>query len=234
MKEHKDTSWLPYMARTDNYNRWIFKQYKDHVGNSIMDIGCGYGTFVNFIKDKKRIFLLETSSKMIGMLKHKFRDYKNIKVIRHDLSKSRPHIIKGGSISSAICLNVMEHVKNDELMIKNIRQCLRTKGKLILYVPALKVLYGTLDIKLGHYRRYDKRQLENMLKHNGFRIIKSRYMNFLGFFSWFLYSRILKRGKVKEKRIMFYDKWLIPLISKFEDFVNPHFGQSLLVIAEAK
>jgi len=232
MTNNKDAFWLPYMARARNYNKWVFDQYKDYVGDSAIDLGSGFGTFVDFIKEKKSISLIEISDEAIDRLKYKYKNHNNIKIIKHDLSKSAPLQFQS-AMDTAICLNVLEHVKDDESMIKNIRQCLEHKGKLILYVPAVKALFGSLDSNLGHYRRYKKAELEQMLGRNGFKIIKSRYMNFLGAFTWFLYSRILKRDKVKEKRILFYDKWFIPLISRIENLINPPIGQSLLIIAEA-
>lgn len=229
-----DTSWLPYMAKTKNYNRWVFEQYRDHIGDSILDVGAGLGTFVDYIKNRKKIILLEIEDENVKRLKIKYKGYKNIKAIKGDLSKQNlvPEI-KREKINTVICLNTLEHIKTDKLMIANIRRSILPKGKLILYVPALKALYGTLDKNLGHYRRYQKDELEQLLVRNRFKIIKSRYLNSFGTLSWFLYSRILKRKKVKEKRILAYDRWLVPIISKMESLLNLPFGQSLLIIAEA-
>ena len=232
MKKHRDVSWLPYMAKTKNYIKWIYDQYKDHIGNSVMDIGCGYGTFVDFIKDKKRIILVEVSRDMIDRLKRKYRKNGNIRVVKHDISISPLKLAH--KVDSVVCLNVLEHIKDDRSAIRNIRKNLKKNGKLILYVPAKRFLYGTLDDNLGHYRRYEKGSLEEMLISNKFRIIKSRYMNILGLLSWYLYGRILKSPKVKEKRILLYDKLFIPILSRIEDLINPPSGQSLLIIAEAK
>lgn len=220
------------MAKTKNYNKWVYSQYKDYVGNSVIDIGCGYGTFVDFIKDKKRIILVEVSRGTINRLRNKYKNNKNISIINHDMSKSPLNLAE--KVDSVICLNVLEHIKDDRATIGNIRRSLKTRGKLILYVPAKKFLYGSLDDNLGHYRRYEKRELEKMLVGNKFRIVKSRFMNSLGLFSWYLYSRVLKSAKVKEERILLYDKLFIPLLSKLENIINPPFGQSLLIIAEAK
>jgi len=230
-------SWLPYMARTKNYNKWVFNMYKQYVGNSVLDIGAGLGTFVDFIKHGRAITILETSTQAIKKLKKKYRGLKNIEVINGDLSSSISHLpslLNKKKINTVICLNTLEHVKNDKLMLANIRRCLRPRGKLILYVPALKALFGTLDINLGHVRRYSKSELKRTLKTCGFKIIKSRYVNFIGLFSWFLYSRILKRKRVKEKRLLFYDKWFIPILSKIEGIIAPPVGQSLFIVAETK
>jgi SAM-dependent methyltransferase len=222
------------MSRTRNYNNWIFQQYSKYVGNSVMDVGCGHGTFVDFIKNKRNVLLIETSQNAISGLKRKYKKMKNISILNADLSSDFAcSKIKKEKLDTIICLNVLEHIKNDNKTIKNFRRCLSVGGKLILFVPASKLLYGSLDKNLGHYRRYNRPEINKMLEKNGFKILKSKYINLIGFFSWFLYSRILRKKTVKVDRILLYDKLFVPIASMIEKCIQPPFGQSLLVIAEA-
>jgi 2-polyprenyl-3-methyl-5-hydroxy-6-metoxy-1,4-benzoquinol methylase len=235
MPNNRDRSWLPYMARTKNYNNWIFNQYKKFLGNTIMDVGCGHGTFVDFIKERKKILLTEVSPEAVARLRRKYKKNKNISILKLDLSKDgSASKMKKRKADTIVCLNVLEHVREDSALIKNARKVIRPKGKLVLYVPAKKFLFGTLDINLGHFRRYEKRGLETMLAKNGFKVIMSKYVNLIGVLSWFLYSRILKRKKVKAERILFYDRWFVPFLSIAEKIIPIPIGQSLLIIAEAK
>jgi len=227
------TSWLPYMMRTTNYNNWVFGMFKKYVGKRIVDIGSGYGTFINYIKDREYIISVEPSKYCYEHLKKTFSDNKNIRIINGDLNDDTAKELSAKNIDTVICLNVLEHIENDRKTIQNINKCLKPGGKFILYVPALSFIYGTLDESLGHYRRYNKKALEKMIESNGFKIISSRYMNFLGAFSWFVYSKILRKRMPAEKRIIFYDKYLVPILSMIESIVRMPFGQSLLMVCEA-
>lgn len=233
-KNNASISWLPYMTQTTNYNDWIFRLFKDYVGDHVVDIGSGYGTFINYINGHKQVISIEPSTEGYEYMKEAFKDNNNISLINGDFNdKSVLDGLSGKDIDTVICLNVLEHIENDKKTISNINKCLKKGGKFILYVPALSIIYGTLDEALGHYRRYDKGTLEELLKSHGFRIIKSRYVNFIGAFSWFLYSRIKKSRIPAEKRILFYDKYIVPVVSVIESFISPPFGQSLLIICEA-
>jgi len=221
------------MMRTTNYNNWVFGMFEKYVGKRIVDIGSGYGTFINYIKDREYLISIEPSKDCYEHLKKTFSDNKNISIINGDLNDDIAKELSAKNIDTVICLNVLEHIENDRKTIQNINKCLKPGGKFILYVPALSFIYGTLDESLGHYRRYNKKTLEKMIESNGFKIISSRYMNFLGAFSWFVYSKILRKRMPAEKRIIFYDKYLVPLLSMIESIVRMPFGQSLLMICEA-
>ncbi len=228
------TSWLPYMAQTKNYNNWLFRMFKDFIGHRILDIGSGYGTFINYFKDREQVISVEPSTDGYEYMKRSFKDNRNIYLIKGDFNDEKVlNEVCSKDIDTVICLNVLEHIENDGKTIGNVRKCLKTGGRLILYVPALSFIYGTLDEALGHYRRYDKKGLEEMLKTSGFKIVKSRYVNFIGVFSWFLYSRIKKARIPAEKRILFYDRFVVPFVSLIENMISLPFGQSLLIIGEA-
>jgi 2-polyprenyl-3-methyl-5-hydroxy-6-metoxy-1,4-benzoquinol methylase len=232
LKEDHSTSWLPYMEQTINYNNWVYSNYKKYLGQRILDIGSGFGTFVEYYKDKEIVLCVEPSTDACGFLLDRFAGMDNIVLLSTDVNDDVViERAKELSIDTIVCLNVLEHIKDDKLVISNMNNVLKTGGKLILYVPAMKMIYGTLDVALYHHRRYDKSELEKMLKEAGFEILSSRYMNFLGVLSWFIYSRVLKRSIPAEGRILFYDKYLVPIVSFIEKIIRPPFGQSLLIIA---
>jgi 2-polyprenyl-3-methyl-5-hydroxy-6-metoxy-1,4-benzoquinol methylase len=228
------TSWLPYMTKTVNYNNWVFSMYKDFVGKRVLDIGSGYGTFISFISNREYVAAVEPSEECYKYLKAEFSKNKNIDIFKSDINA--PELlskVREKGIDTVICLNVLEHIEDDKKVVRNIHGILKPGGKFILFVPALNIIYGTLDEALGHYRRYDKKELELMLIEAGFKIVKSRYLNFTGAFSWFLYSRILKAKSPAEKRILFYDRFVVPIVSLIENLVSLPFGQSILIIAQS-
>jgi len=81
-----------------------------------------------------------------------------------------------------VSLDVIEHIEDDNAAIASMRDSLKTGGTLILSVPALSRLYGPKDIEIGHYRRYDRMVLLDVLSRNGFEPTFVRYWNVLGVF----------------------------------------------------
>lgn len=76
--------------------------------------------------------------------------------------------------------DVLEHIDEDELVIKNIRNALKPGGGLIITVPQHQFLWSYLDEIACHRRRYSSKQLSQLLKMNGFEILlNTSFMFFL-------------------------------------------------------
>ncbi len=90
-------------------------------------------------------------------------------------------------------------------------------------------MFGNVDKNLGHFRRYNKEPLENLLKEVGFKIEKIHYSNFLGIFGWFVTSKLRKKERLSYWQILLFDK-LIPFIEKVEKKSIPHIGLSIVAI----
>jgi 16S rRNA (adenine1518-N6/adenine1519-N6)-dimethyltransferase len=54
---------------------------------TVMEIGAGYGNLTNTIASKgaKKIFAIEKDKKLVSLLKEKFKNYNNIKIINRDI-----------------------------------------------------------------------------------------------------------------------------------------------------
>jgi len=101
---------------------------------------------------------------------------------------------------------------------------------LLLIVPAIENAYGTMDKKVGHFRRYSKYDIVKKLSGVNFTIEKIQYHNIFGLIGWLLNARIFKRSEFPIFQTIFYDK-LIPFISKLEKNVKLPIGMNLFVIA---
>jgi 2-polyprenyl-3-methyl-5-hydroxy-6-metoxy-1,4-benzoquinol methylase len=55
---------------------------------------------------------------------------------------------------SAVLINVLEHIDDDDGALRELPATLKPGGRLILRVPALALPYSDFDRKIGHYRRY--------------------------------------------------------------------------------
>jgi hypothetical protein len=79
---------------------------------------------------------------------------------------------------------VLEHIEDDETTLAQIREILRPGGKLVLLVPAMPQLYGTLDRALHHFRRYSAEEVGRKLGAAGFAVDNTRFLNRPGVFGW--------------------------------------------------
>lgn len=77
--------------------------------------------------------------------------------------------------------DVIEHIKDDELAIKEIRRVLKTNGKIFLTVPAYKFLWSHHDVVNHHFRRYTLKDIRTLFQSENFNIIFGSYFNFILF-----------------------------------------------------
>ena len=120
---------------------------------------------------------------------------------------------------------------DDIASLQTIRRMLAPGGRLILLVPALPVLYGTIDKALGHHRRYKRAGLASLLEATGFTMAHIEYFNLAGVPGWWFAGRVLRRKMIPAASLKLYDA-LVPLF-RLERLIPWRVGQSLIAIGEA-
>lgn len=224
---------LEVMAEAVNYNKWIFDLIKGYLGQRILEVGGGIGTFTKFMTDRELVVSMDPLERCAGALSDALRVYPNIKILCGDIcDRSIVERIRRDKIDTIVCLCVLEHIEDDLRALRNMHECLAERGKLILMVPAQKWVEGAWDRGVEHLRRYGKKELESKLKESGFRLKKGFYMNSIGLLGWFINSRIFKKTSVPRQQMLFFDRYIIPGLARVESIFHPPFGQSLVYICE--
>ena len=226
-----ETDELEALRHAKNYYSWIISYFNPYLGQSLVEVGAGIGTFsdyiINNIKQPYTLSLYEPAENNFEELQKKYSTHKNLKLIQGYFEHSDDN-----KYDTLIVNNVLEHIDDDVNFIKEVNKSLVHEGKLLIFVPALDFLYSDFDKSLGHFRRYSKGSLTKMLESIGFKIIKARYFNFIGIITWYIFFKLLKKKTLNISSIKFYDKYVIPILVKVEGIFEPPLGQNLLVIAE--
>ena len=127
--------------------------------------------------------------------------------------------------------HVLEHIKEDDEALKNMFTLLKKHGKLILLVPAHKILFSDFDKLLGHWRRYDKKLLGRKLSSVGLKRVLLRYINFSSAFGWLIFLKFTKWREIPKKQLGIFD-FFGKIFLWPENFIEPPFGLSVLAIYE--
>jgi len=162
-------------------NQYIGKSRKIN----ILEIGCGSGGNLEFLSTYGDLSAMELNDDARIHAKSK-----NICKVEYG---RLPNDIPFNEKFDMICLfDVLEHIEEDDLSLQTIYEYLNEGGKVIITVPAFMILWSKHDILSHHKRRYDKPQINNMLKSKGFTVLYSSYFNFL-LFPIILMIRLLER-----------------------------------------
>ena len=108
--------------------------------------------------------------------------------------------------------NVLEHIADDAAALSQLRTVTAPGGTLVLYVPAFQLLYTAMDRKIGHVRRYRRRQLVTAVHRAGYRFHQCRYADSLDFFATLVY-RVAgsRKGDLNEAAVAAYDRFAFPV-----------------------
>ncbi|MEK6941809.1 MAG: class I SAM-dependent methyltransferase [archaeon] len=80
--------------------------------------------------------------------------------------------IKGQKFSMLLAFEVLEHIEDDANALKEWSSLLSKNGCILFSVPAHMKEWGANDEYGGHFRRYEKKELNELLEKNGFEVKK--------------------------------------------------------------
>lgn len=127
---------------------------------------------------------------------------------------------------------MLEHIEDDAAVLGQFFSKIRPGGKLLVYVPAFQVLFSSMDTKVGHVRRYTRKELGAKTKAAGFSIRTNEYVDCAGFAASLLYKFVGNdSGEINEKALIAYDRLVFP-ISRFADKGFKHLlGKNVHLVA---
>ncbi len=223
---------LECMAAAPRYNRWMFDRLRPWVGRRVLEIGAGIGNMSAFLVDQtrvERVVLTDTEPDYLGRLRERFAGRLHVSVAELRLPAVSPSLA-AERLDTVVCLNVLEHIEDDRASLRAMHDLLQPGGRLVLLVPSLRALYGTLDEALGHFRRYVPAELSEKLGAAGFRIRHLEYFNLAGVPGWWVAGRVLRRRLIPTGALRWYEA-LVPLF-RLERLLPWRIGQSLIAIGE--
>lgn len=225
---------LNILQRSYRYNQWIYSFLEPYLSGVVLDIGSGLGDIAAlFVQPQvQEVILSDCDNNFIEQLRKRSFSLRKYRVVVLDIALNQPATqFKGQRVDTITCVNVLEHIQDDISALQGMRCMLKPTGRVLILVPALPCIYGTLDTSHGHFRRYTRRTLKAKMQSAGFQVESWRYMNIFGVLSWFLAGRLLKQRRFSEKVCYQLDK-IVPLLRRIEQGFRLPWGQSLLMVGQ--
>lgn len=228
---HVGEETLRRIAKLQRFNKWIYDTILPHLGMRVLEAGCGTGTFTEFLRGRDRVFAVEPEAGYVERLTQKYESDPQVTVEQATLPHLDVERLRAERLDTVVCLNVLEHVKEDAETLRVFHDLLVSGGRAIIYVPAHPFLYCGLDRSLEHHRRYTKAGLTALMREAGFEVLEARHQNVAGAFGWFFNGKVLPRRVLPKKQMGLYES-LVPVFRGFERLLGnrPPFGLSLFVV----
>jgi|WetSurSiteA1Bulk_404760.scaffolds.fasta_scaffold00710_8 SAM-dependent methyltransferase len=156
----------------------------------ILDAGCGTGMLLTKMSKVGSCWGIDINKEAIKYCrKRKLKKLKEASITKIPFKKNFFDIVTS--------IDVLYHtgVKNDSKAVSEFHRVLKTKGLLIIKVPAHNWLSGKHDRIVKTRKRYDKEEVRRLLTKSGFSILKLSYGNM------FLMPLVIFKRLVLEKVI---------------------------------
>jgi glycosyltransferase involved in cell wall biosynthesis len=202
---------LDALAQTPRFNSWMADTVRPYVGSSVLEIGAGIGNLAQYLCARRKSYVAtDLDEEHLGRLHVRFQNRPNIRLKQCDLSEPRDFATLEVQVDTVVCLNVLEHIEDDAVGLRNIASVLEPGGRAIILVPQDQSIYGTLDEVLGHFRRYSEDELRSKMQAAGFEVERVLHFNRITRPGWFLNGRVLKRTHFSRFQLWIFDRlvWL--------------------------
>lgn len=192
---------------------------------SILDVGAGTGAKLQALNKLGRTAGIDASMRALVFCKKRGLDN-----VVQGVAEKLP--FEDRQFDILLYSDILEHLENPVEALKEGRRVLKDSGKIIITVPAFKLLWSQHDEALCHFRRYEKKTLLIDLKEAG---LQPNKMSYLFFTSFFLVApvRIIRRftrrfnGKFKSDTTTLPPaalNWLLVQVFKLEVLVASSVG----------
>ncbi len=220
-------STLDSLDDAENYRNWIVDLARPHLVGPILEVGAGHGTFTESFATIGEVTAVEPGGYAAEVLASRYADDERVTTVDGVVADVAAEPVFG----SAVMINVLEHIADDQGVLREIGERLQPGACLSIWVPAFQLLYSPFDTKLGHVRRYRKHELVADVRAAGYDVVDERYVNMPGWFSWLILVRLLRQEPTSATTVKIFDRWIVPVVRWIEDRFRMPFGQSVFVVA---
>jgi SAM-dependent methyltransferase len=220
---------LDRLAAAHRFNAWMAETVAPFAGRRVLEIGAGIGNLTRRLAPGRELYIAsdiegEHLSRLAARLSHR----PNVRTARVDLTRADDFAPLRGLVDTVVCLNVVEHVEDDRLALRNLFDVLAPGGRAIILVPEGQRLYGELDRVLGHWRRYSQAELRQKMEQAGFEIEHLFGFNRVTRPGWWWNGRVLRRRTFSRLQLGIFDR-LVWLWKRIDPWL-PWRGVSLIAV----
>jgi glycosyltransferase involved in cell wall biosynthesis len=229
--DHLGLYLLTSASRTLRYHRWLMKQFKDYVGQRVLDAGAGIGSMSGLLMNREQLIAVDQDSAYLTAMRQRFCLRRNVRVEEADLNKPESFAAwRNENLDTILCINVLENLDSDEEALCRFYETLTPGGHCIVVAPSDPGLYNNMDKELGRHRRYSEVELRQKMARAGFQVVYGRQFCKVGALAWMILGRLLRRRHVSPRQMIWFDR-LWPII-QLMDHVLPTSGLSMIVVGK--
>ena len=188
----------------------------------IIEVGAGLGGVTEILLDRfpdATIKAVEPDDANLRALADQFADDPRVETLPGTLEARRADL-QAEPADLIIYVSVLEHIADHVVELKTAAELLRPGGTVAIFVPATPWLYGPIDARSGHFRRYTADELRSVVEAADFDIVHIGYVDRLGMLPYWLNYRVLNKAGVSGGSMWAFDRLFVPATRTAERFLR--------------
>ena len=179
----------------------LLRMLEPQSGDRILDLGCGLGYFADLLVGYGASV---TGVDIDSLCVNYCSKYMRGAYAELDLTKV-PYPYPDSYFNKALCSEVLEHIKDNDIVLREARRILRPQGTLVVSTPCLEGIFGLFFKNIGHdsvdsssheyhhHKGYTGETLGKLLTKHGFTILEIHYTMVAGIEIFMGLTKILIR-----------------------------------------
>jgi glycosyltransferase involved in cell wall biosynthesis len=220
---------LVHLESARRFNLWMGEVLRPHLGDRVLEIGAGIGNLTKQFIPRELYVVSDINPHYLHYLHSYAHGKPYIHVLHVDAGNPEHFRNLESTFDTVLMINVLEHVPDEELALRNVWSALAPGGRAVILVPCHPSLYGSLDVVLGHRERYTKPALRHALERIGFRVEKLFDFNRCSVPGWWLNGKLLRKKTFSKPQLKALDSAMA--ILKRIDRFWPWPGLSTIAVA---
>lgn len=217
---------LGELQQARRFNKWMGDTLRPYLGDRVLEIGAGIGNLTAQFIPRDVYVASDINPHYLDYMRSYAIGKPYLRALKVDATRPEDFEALAGQFDTALMINVLEHVPDEQIALRNLYSALAPGGRAIILVPQHPALYGSLDTALEHRERYTASGLRDSLTRAGFRVEKLFDFNRSSVSSWYLNGRVMKRTSFSRVQLKALEV-LMPAIRRV-DRVWPWGGLSVI------
>ena len=221
---------LNNLTGTPQYLAWVTRIVRPYLGDTVLELGAGIGNIAGRLMGRRlRYVAAERDPLYLHALRNRFLRTPNVAVTRLDARNPEDYGTLQSTFDTVLCLNVLEYAEDPAAIVRSAAEHLNPGGSMVVLVPQCPRLFGEIDRKLGHRRRFSGGELKGILAAEGLDVERVHEINKAGAPAWWFFGCLLGRAHVNKVTLKLFDKtvWFWRRV----DGLIPWRGLSLIAVA---
>jgi glycosyltransferase involved in cell wall biosynthesis len=214
------------LGRAPRFRRWILDQFAPHLGQSVLEVNAGPGHTTSHLLDRRRLVITDSDPVHVETLRRRFGHLENLEVRLADFESAE---LDTPGVDTVLLFDGLQRAAEPKEMLARIASAVVSDGRILIQVPAGKDLYGPTDVSAGHLRRFEREDVEDLIRAAGLELISLEEFNRLGVIGWRAHQA-MGAGRISTAEARGFDV-LVPLARRID---AARLGRGLSWIAVAR